>query len=352
MKDNQLHLKHERLTQEIYDDGNMLPSRYALILTNLCNLHCDFCFQAKKHHPNSMTTQEWLKTIDQFPEYARVTMTGGEPLLFNGFKEVFHAVASRFDCNIITNGLLLTKEIIDTLLSYEKFQTLSISIDTVKNTNRGVKPDEWEHVEDMMRYFVTKRDALKSSCKLDVKTTVLDENSADLLTIHRYCLEDLGADFHSYQLLKGSPLQHSDVMSEFDDIFRPYRAHEYQHFDLISEQFSAVRSYNIKNDAIGFTHPKVTSLTQEDDTNYNYINQALHDPKLFETCKYPWSSVHINYDGHLFPCLSVSMGNVKTTKLESIIFSDTFNNFKDQIKAHGTVAACNRCGWLKPKEST
>ena len=42
----------------------------------------------------------------------------------------------------------------------------------------------------------------------------------------------------------------------------------------------------------------------------------------------PWSSVHINVDGNLFPCMAVSMGNVKNTKLSEIIFSDKFKKIQ------------------------
>ena len=39
-------------------------------------------------------------------------------------------------------------------------------------------------------------------CILDAKTCVLDENAEDLLDIHKYCMEDLNCDTHSYQFLK------------------------------------------------------------------------------------------------------------------------------------------------------
>ena len=41
------------------------------------------------------------------------------------------------------------------------------------------------------------------------------------------------------------------------------------------------------------------------------------------------------------------MGNVKNG-LEKIIYGDRFKRFKKIIKDHGTVEACNRCGWLQP----
>ena len=48
--------------------------------------------------------------------------------------------------------------------------------------------------------------------------------------------------------------------------------------------------------------------------------------------------------------MAVAMGNVKTSPLSEIIFSDKFKKFKDIIRQKGTINGCNRCGYLKPKE--
>ena len=350
MKNSEIYIKHQRLTEEIYESETMLPSRYVLVLSNLCNLKCPFCYQEKKYSPTNMSVEQWIKLIDQFPSYARVTLTGGEPFMFKGFKEVFERTASSYDCNIISNGVLLSKELIDFLLSFERFKTLSISVDTIRNVNRKVSNKDWDHTQKMLEYFLKRRDEVHPECKLDIKTTVLDENIPDLLAIHRYCLEELGADFHSFQLLKGSPLQHADIEYDYEDIFKASKAPVYKDFKQLKEQLEQVREYNQKNQRVGFVHPKVTSLLEECDVDYAYINKESHDPKLFQSCKFPWSSVHVNYDGKLFPCLAVSMGNVKEMSLKEIIFSETFKQFKSDIKKCGTVEACNRCGWLKPLE--
>ena len=161
----------------------LYPKRYCYVLTNLCNLSCSFCFQDRKKQKNSMTGEDWIKLTDQLPEYARVTLTGGEPIVFKDFKKVFDHVAKKFECNIITNGILLSEELIDFLLEYKNFKVLSISIDNINNTLRDVKIDKWKHVEKMMHYFYEKKSRIRNDCTLDSKTTVLDDNAEDLLQI-------------------------------------------------------------------------------------------------------------------------------------------------------------------------
>ena len=173
-----------------------------------------------------MTAADWIKLADQLPKGSRVTLTGGEPIVIKDFEKIFDHVATKFECNMITNGLLLSEKLIDFMLNYKNFKVLSISIDNEKNTIRKQaniqekKWDEkWGHVEKMMRYFQKRKKELNyNHCNLDSKTVVLDENAKDLLKIHKYCVE-LQCDTHAFQFLKGSPIQHSDIMFDFDKIF-------------------------------------------------------------------------------------------------------------------------------------
>ncbi len=346
------HLKHEAFTELIYRMPGMLPDRYTFVLTNLCNLTCYFCFQKKDLRTDRMTLDDWLHLARQLPGYARVTFTGGEPLMFSGFGQIFSFVAKRNDCNMISNGLLLNEEKINFLLSFPKFRVLSISIDDVGNKVREVNEKQWQRTEGMRRYFAKRRNELKSKCVLEAKTVVTDDNAEDLLKIHQYCVEELGCDHHSFQFLKGSPTQHADYMFAFDDILKKSHAPVYKKFTTIKAGLERVRAYNLQTGKVAFLHPVVGSLMSNDPLpNLEYLNEKEFIKGNYKPCKFPWSSVHINVDGNLFPCMAVSMGNVKTTPLPEIIHGKDFMRFKDLIRKEGTVEGCNRCGWLRPDKN-
>ena len=91
--------------EKAYENDNLMPKRYCFVLTNLCNLSCDFCFQHRTKLENSLKAEDWIKLSNQLPENSRITLTGGEPLL-KDFEKVFRAVVKRHECNIICNGLL------------------------------------------------------------------------------------------------------------------------------------------------------------------------------------------------------------------------------------------------------
>lgn len=352
-RDTAYHTERLRYTDLLYNTPGMLPRRYVFVLTNLCNLRCSFCFQAKERIEGSMTTEDWLKLVKELPTYAAVTLTGGEPFVFKGFEEVFDAVASRYPCNIISNGLLLTEDKIELLLSYENFKVLSISVDDIGNIVRDIKPKQWEKAEALMRHFAKRKNELQSDALLDAKTVILDQNAEFLLDIHRYCMETLRCDTHSFQFLKGSPMQHADFMFPLEDMFKTWEAPVYERWETICHQMELIREYNLQHNKLCFNHPKVFDLTSQTpirNDHASFVNLQLFVKDNYHPCKAPWESVHINVDGNLFPCMAIKMGNVKEQSLQEIITSDIFGQFRDVIRTQGTVQGCNRCGYLHPKE--
>lgn len=350
MEKQKFHNTHEAFSEKAFNTTGLLPDRYVFILTNLCNLRCSFCYQKKKFSKNAMTETDWIGLAKQLPYYARVTLTGGEPLIFREFKKVFACIAERFCCNIISNGVLLSQGLIDYMLSFPKFKVLSLSIDDMGNRNRGIGLTQRRHLTKMMKYFLKKRDGIGSDCILDIKTLVLDENAKGLFELYKYMAEQIGVDTHVFQFLKGSPIQHADCIFEFEDILAKSRAPIYANFDVIKKQIELIHRYNLKEKKAVFLHPKIASLASEGSLEkIDILNEEAHIKENHSPCKFPWSSVHINFDGTLFPCLAVSMGNVKEMSLREIINGERMTRFKNLIRKEGTVQACNRCGWLRLK---
>ena len=94
------------------------------------------------------------------------------------------------------------------------------------------------------------------------------------------------------------------------------------------------------DDLIGDTNPI-------NEKKMDLLNFTEHKKDNFLPCSQPWASVHINNDGVVFPCLAVSMGNLREKNLKDIIYDDHFKKFKNVLKSEGTVEACNRCDWLQ-----
>ena len=345
------HKKHELLTILGYYLPFLPPHRYVFVLTNLCNLKCKYCYQEKKAKEILMKKEQWINLAKEIPSFCRITITGGEPLLFPNFKEVIKSVAKRHQCNLITNGTLLTPELIDFFLSLKNFKILAVSLDGIKQDTmkiRRISEKQWHDLEDNLRYFINRRNELNSNCILDIKSLILDENVERLQELHDYCVNNLRADNHSFQLLKGTPLQHSDREYSFGDMFKDYKAPIYKKFDTIIEQLNKIRQYNVANGTTAFLHPKFVNLNSSKQLgDLGFLNSSNFEKDRFKPCVFPWSSIHINYDGNFFPCISVPIGNVKENSFKEIITSKKYYKFRSIIRRNGTVGACNRCGWLR-----
>ena len=86
-------------------------------------------------------------------------------------------------------------------------------------------------------------------------------------------------------------------------------------------QLNLIKEYDKKNNFRTYLHPNVIDLTKPGEIkkeDFYYLNKEKHLPDNFLPCYAPWSSVHINVDGSLFPCMAVAMGNVKNQKLFSL----------------------------------
>ena len=135
-----------------------------------------------------------------------------------------------------------------------------------------------------------------------------------MFKIHKFCVEELGSDTHDLQLLKGTEIQYADFMFDFNDIHKEYKAHKYEDFKEFINQLNLIREYNIKNNSKCFLHPNIIDLNSNKEileSDFYYLNNENHESNFFAKCLSPWTSVHINVDGNLFPCMAVSMGNVK-----------------------------------------
>jgi len=349
---NSFYQRQSDYAKMAFKEDNLMPRRYVFILTNLCNLKCTFCFQERKKRPDSMTTEDWLKVINQIPKNSRISLTGGEPLVFKDFDMIFSKANELAETNIITNGLLLSNQKIEQMVNQKNFKVLAVSIDTIGNVNRDFKKTQWQRLVEQLNQFIVLRDKKSHKAALDIKTVVLDENIDNLFEIHKLDTQTLKADTHSFQLLKGAEIQHSDLMFDFQQIDNEYEAYQYKKFNNLIEQLNLIKNYDYKYGYKSYLHPNLINLNngkklEKDDLIH--LNNKKHDPKYFSICYSPWSSVHINVDGNLFPCMAVPMGNVKKNKLSEIVFSNEFKKFKNIIRQKGTINGCNRCGYLKPR---
>ncbi len=177
--------------------GSSLTS--TVFLTWACNLRCVYCFQNHDLSTASMSMEMAERYIDFLQKTAvqkrleniYITLFGGEPLLnfniglhiLNEMKSFCEEFDIRFGCGIITNGTLLTKEIIDKLIQY--------SCDYIQITLDGV-----QSVHDKRRIDARGRGSYADTIKaLKLLNTIKEANTVIRINIDKTNLES------TYQLL-------------------------------------------------------------------------------------------------------------------------------------------------------
>ena len=151
------HLALDRYFTSVTTDSSEL---HITVLTTLqCNFACDYCFQGDHGDHNKFAEKMSLDTAAQTaawveremdrvsPEHVTLMFFGGEPLLnlpvmFYLAERLHHAAAARgldLGISIITNGLLLTPEIVDRLLPFG-LRGVKITLDGDRDTHNRMRP--------------------------------------------------------------------------------------------------------------------------------------------------------------------------------------------------------------------
>jgi len=186
---NSLAIIHERLSK---------PVTASLELTLRCNLRCKHCIvSAGKPRENELTTEEWLRVIDEL-DALQYTLTGGEPLTHPSFGEILTAIKERGAAvKILTNGTLVAENL-NLFEALDGRDVVQVSVDGLEETNDRIRG------RGTFRKAISAIRALvEVGVNVQVSFTLLPENEADLVLLYR---EVAGLGIESFNVGHGLPL--------------------------------------------------------------------------------------------------------------------------------------------------
>jgi len=343
---------------------DILPLRFFFELTHRCNLSCPYCYLGKDRVKDEMTTDEWIKVIEQIPFYSFVTFVGGEPLIREDFKKIFRACAKKIKnkTHVVTNGVLLNDEIISAFVKY-KLTLLSVSLDGWQehhDVERGIK----DCSKSAFKRIINNLDNLSLQCSashtnimVDIKTIVLKDNLEDILKLYEFATNK-GFEFFSISFLRNNNMKQNPKLS--DNFIKEFYAQNYPielYFDMEKFEKIYIELQKLKK----FSKTKIRFAPKFDNDNYKieldkikrFFLENNNKPvsEIYEPCLYPWANTIINPSGDIYPCLSYKMGNVKDTKIKDIINSKKYLLFKENLKKEKVFSSCQMCCELKVKEN-
>lgn len=178
--------------QSLFDDLQHIN----LILTNACNLSCSYCYE-QHNQDYGRFTPDTLKRIYDFQlscnnnDGKLFQFFGGEPLIhkqlildfIDKYKNELNANMNRIHVSMITNGILLTPEFIETYFAHE-FVNMSISLDTddASADHREIGQDRIDKIIDMIGLIPSHH---KQNHMVSVRCTVAIENAPTLVNFAR-----------------------------------------------------------------------------------------------------------------------------------------------------------------------
>lgn len=169
------------------------PKGVDLNITTRCNLRCSYCshFSSKGDIKKDLSTEEWLLFFKELSENSvlNVCLSGGEPLMREDFKELVDGVVkNRMRFSMLSNGTLMTDDILEYIKSTKRCDSIQVSID-------GPGPD----THDIFRGKGTFERAmnglkllLKHKLPATVRVTVHKFNYKHLDEVARLLLEEVG----------------------------------------------------------------------------------------------------------------------------------------------------------------
>lgn len=282
-----------------------IPLTLTMELTPFCNFSCPMCYvKLTQTQAESMgkhlTVQEWLDIAEQAKNMGtlNVTLTGGEPLLYPGFWELYEQLNKMgFIISILSNGSLIDEGVI------KKFKSYGMP-STVKMTVYGASDDTYKKVCGVENGLVRLSKAIdllkKENVPLMLTSTVIHENADDLRAMY---------DFASQ---KEVPLKHT---------------------------VSVVKSSRGSNNSVDTSRFAFADFSGELSLDYLEKSKYQWDDDPFAFCASKNNSLFVTWHGHFQLCSFLSEPYVQY----SGDLADDFKNLNHKIEQIKNPSECKDC---------
>jgi selenobiotic family peptide radical SAM maturase len=124
-------------------------------VTQACDLHCKHCYDRSAISP--LTLDQGIMILDQFREFVleqkvhgQVTFTGGNPLLYAHFEELYKEAAKR-NFTIAILGNPTTREVIESLQQIQPLSFYQVSLEGLPEHNDSIRGEG--HFERIMEFL-------------------------------------------------------------------------------------------------------------------------------------------------------------------------------------------------------
>ncbi|MDP2924571.1 MAG: radical SAM protein [Candidatus Omnitrophota bacterium] len=311
-------------------------------LTTACQNSCKHCYMDRSNE--TLSYEDCEKVVDDFQHLltkwkaeGRVYLTGGDPLLFPYFFEIFkylkNVLSKDTKIGILGNPELLDEKILSMLAALKPFY-YQLSLDGLEKNH------------DFIRHpgsFASTLNAIKLLQSVGIKVaimfTVSRVNIKDLPSVVDLVAE-MGIRF--FDFARYAPISEKDTIKSQDWLISPleYRKTLYR----IAERYEYHKNNSSCVTAFGYKEP-LWALVDWERGKLNKITSPEYRDLIIGGCNIGATALSILHDGSVLGCRRIpkTIGKVPEEKLTDIfIHSCALNEMRDIYK----IKKCNKCELL------
>lgn len=300
------------------------PIAASFELTPCCNLQCDMCFIHMKYtemkaHGGLKDMDFWLKQAQELKEMGTlfILLTGGEPLLYPHFKELYQALKQMgFIITLNTNGTCITEEIAQLFQVYRPRR--------VNVTLYGASRETYEKLCHRAEGFEQCMNGIRLLRHYGIDTrlnvSVVQENKHEFDEI--LAIGDrfgIPSDVNSYMF----PYSRS-VRNRMKINNTRLNAKECGQYDV------SYLKYKYKNEF----YTVISNALKEAEETVPYKDEMVI------TCRAGKSSAWINWQGTMTPCV---MMEYPAVNLEEVSAKEAWNSLGEMMSKLPTHSDCKGC---------
>lgn len=303
-------------------------------ITSACNLKCEHCLSdAGKAGRNELSTQEAKGVINSLSEMKvfNITFSGGEPLLRPDIFELLeYASEKRIGIDLLTNGALITENIIDRLEKTNVFN-VQVSVDGIEETHdnfRGLK-GSYKQALNAIEMLLSKK------YNVAINSVVTKQNMEEIPKIIDKAVE-LGVEGYKTTLFMPAGRGKGNIEKL---LLTP---HDVKSFTLRMIEKKKEVGDKIKINV---------------ETDFPWLNEQncregcskLDDERSTKVgCTAGSTSLYITSEGKIAPCpflRQIVAGDVRESKIANVWGSSAFSIFRN-MKRSDLKGKCHNCQYL------
>lgn len=332
--------------------GYSFPTwHYYFEVTRRCNLRCKMCqyidwletVPTRIQAEGELTTEEWLRVIDQTGRWSFITFTGGEVFVRKDFMQIFEYACSKRRVHFISNATMLTEErakrcveLAPRRMGGRGFNFAGVSLDGTRDIHdviraqRGAFDKSMKGLKALARF---REEAGKKTPLIHINTVIQDGN-LDCLPEMPHVAKEAGASV--LNLLTETrvhdipQLGHVDPGTLTRNDFRQPRIDRARLEDALKRTFAEAEGAGVE----------VRMPRMPFEEVLNHYDEG-YDLRKFD-CRAIWSTLIVGAKGGVYPCWIQKVGNVREHSLKELRNNAVMREFRRR-RREGGFAVCRGC---------